>query len=317
MTDPLLSVIMPTCNRRDDLERAARSVLGQDLCDLELVVVDDASTDGTAEVLDRLGCDRRVRVIRNDRSLGECGARNRGLEQARGELVAFCDDDDAWLPGAASSLAAALTEDPRLGGATSWYEVFHVQEGRSVLFRGPLGFGAEQMLWQNLMTVFGMFRRSAFELDPRFDPEMPTAGDWDFWLRIALERPIAVLPRALYRYRQHGASRATGARSRQVQGRSRLLAKHGSRMTEACRLYHRAVIAGYSGGRAATAKTLLAAGAGRAGAALGASSVLATSLLTSKLGTRLGDPGLQARVTARMVGGRRHDDARSWDGAGR
>src|SRR5215472_9662532 len=98
---PLLSVVLPTRNRPRLLARAAASVLAQDVGSLELVVVDDASTDDTPDVLDRLtGLDERVRVVRTASPLGPCEARNRGLEEAEGELVSFCDDDDVWLPAA-------------------------------------------------------------------------------------------------------------------------------------------------------------------------------------------------------------------------
>ncbi|MCZ6672974.1 MAG: glycosyltransferase family 2 protein [Verrucomicrobia bacterium] len=98
MRAPLVSVIIPTHNRSDRfLPRASRSVLNQTWQNLELIIVDDGSTDGTADVVKRLG-DERVRYLVHDESRGGCAARNSGVEVAHGEFVAFLDDDDEWLP---------------------------------------------------------------------------------------------------------------------------------------------------------------------------------------------------------------------------
>lgn len=95
----LVSVIMPTHNRSDLLPRACRSVLEQTYRDLELIIVDDASTDNTQEVASQLvRSDNRVRYIRNDANVGAPEARNIALTHAKGEYVAFLDDDDEWLP---------------------------------------------------------------------------------------------------------------------------------------------------------------------------------------------------------------------------
>ena len=115
MPTHLLSVVMPTHNRAGLLERAARSVLDQDVTDIELVIVDDASTDATSDVADRLSCDRRVTVLHNPESLGPGGSRNRGIAAARGDLLGFCDDDDTWLPGAATTVLDRFDDDPRVG----------------------------------------------------------------------------------------------------------------------------------------------------------------------------------------------------------
>lgn len=93
---PAVSVILPTRNRADLLRRSVQSVLAQTWTDLELIVVDDASTDHTAEVLGRF-TDPRLRVLRRERNSGAAAARNAGMSAARGRYIAFQDDDDFWL----------------------------------------------------------------------------------------------------------------------------------------------------------------------------------------------------------------------------
>ena len=99
MKKPLVSVVLPTHNRKFFLEIAIRSVLEQTERNIELIVVDDASTDGTSELLNQLASlDNRIKLLRNDKSLGGGGARNIGIAASSGEWVAFLDDDDEWLP---------------------------------------------------------------------------------------------------------------------------------------------------------------------------------------------------------------------------
>ncbi len=92
---PLVSVVVPTHNRARLLRRTLRSILAQHMVDLEVVVIDDGSTDDTGDVA---ATDPRVLVIRNRESAGVSAARNRGIAAARGEWIAFCDDDDLWSP---------------------------------------------------------------------------------------------------------------------------------------------------------------------------------------------------------------------------
>lgn len=128
---PLVSIVLPTHDRAALLPRAVRSVLTQTWADLELVVVDDASSDATPAVLDEVAAgDPRVRVVR--RALSQAGGnpdnpRNAGLEAARGEYVGFLDDDDRYRPEFVERMVAFLAARPELGLAYC-DTVFHRQE---------------------------------------------------------------------------------------------------------------------------------------------------------------------------------------------
>lgn len=134
---PLVSVVLPTHDRAAILPRAVRSVLGQTWAELELVVVDDASRDGTHELLNEIAdTDPRVRVVRREWSQRDGNPenpRNAGLVAARGEYVGFLDDDDRYRPELLARMVAFLRARPELGLAYC-DSVFHRQErGREVV----------------------------------------------------------------------------------------------------------------------------------------------------------------------------------------
>ena len=302
MTSHLVSVVMPTHERPTLLERAARSVLDQAGVEVELVIVDDASADGTPETTGRLAEDGRVTALRNDRSLGPSGARNAGIARARGDILVFVDDDDAVLPGALARMVAALGADPDLGAVTTWYRVVHETRGRTVEFRGPATFGADELLWFNFVGIpFVMIRRDSFADDIRFDPALPVSEDWDVWLRCAQERPFGVVPESLYSYHQHGGARVTTVAADVSTGFGAFLEKHGPSMTPGCRAYHRAVIAGHAGGRTAIGRSLATSAGHTPVAATWAGTVLAGGYAASTIGTRRGDPGLPSRLMYRLL----------------
>ena len=136
----LLSVVMPTHDRAREVGRAAASVLAQDVENLELVIVDDSSSDETPAVLDRLvsrmpGCASCAPTTR----WVPVSPRNRGLEVASGELVAFCDDDDAWFPGIGGVVVDFLADHPDVVAASSWHVVLHAGQRRRGGVPGPAG----------------------------------------------------------------------------------------------------------------------------------------------------------------------------------
>ena len=304
MSAHLLSVVLPTHNRPDRLERAARSVLDQQGADVELVIVDDASTDDTPEMTERLATDPRVRVVRNAASLGPGGTRNRGIAAARGDLLGFCDDDDAWLPGAASITIDRFDADRQVGVVTSWHQVVHDLTGRSAIFRGPLDYGAEQLLWFNLVALpFGIIRRAMFADDMAVDAGLPSCEDWDLWLRCAQTRPIATVPHVLYAYHQHGGGRVTREGTGDRDGRQGFLDKHAAEMTDGCRLYHQLVVAQLAGGRRAVVDRVVS-GYRTPIATTVAASVLSAGAAASAIAQRHRDPGLPARMMCKLVGRR-------------
>jgi hypothetical protein len=243
-----------------------------------------------------------VRVVRTDETVGPCVARNRGLTVARGELVAFCDDDDAWFPGVGGVIIDFLDRHPDVVAASAWHVVLHPGSGGAAVFRGPLEFGREQLLWQNFVALpFAVLRRPALRFDVSFDPDLPTGEDWDLWLRCAADGAVRTVPHVGYLYTQHGGNRVTRTADGQVIGRRNFLAKHGAEMSGACRLFHETVLAGYEYGRGAMARRLVPAPGRSVRDSVTVGALLATSFGAARVGRRRRDPGLQSRVMASML----------------
>ena len=120
---PRVSVVIPTHNRAEWLPRAVGSVLAQTWTDFELLIVDDHSTDETPAAIARFA-DARIRSFRHERNFGQSKALNTGIEHARGEYVAFLDDDDAWLPAKLAAQVALLdAAPPGVGLVYCWHDV--------------------------------------------------------------------------------------------------------------------------------------------------------------------------------------------------
>ncbi|HEY3485701.1 MAG TPA: glycosyltransferase, partial [Ilumatobacteraceae bacterium] len=183
-TDPLVSVILPTLDRRDRLPRAAQSVLTQRYQNLELVVVDDGSRDGTADWLAGVE-DPRLVVARSSKPRGEGGARNAGLERATGELIAFLDDDNAF--------------DPDWLRSVVWF--FERQPDASVVYGARVIDGAppgEPHLQLNKWTPIGTRWNSLVDMNViahrrcgvRFDADLDLCADWDYLNQLTIGRDV-------------------------------------------------------------------------------------------------------------------------------
>jgi len=189
-----VSVIVPVYNRAAFVADALRSALEQECPGgMEIVVVDDGSTDETPDVLAELA--RRhseIRVIRQENA-GPAHARNRALQEARGEYLALLDSDDVWLPGKLASQVALLDAHPGAAFVHSDVDEFW-EEGEGKWTRRPAivsGHVLRALLRRNVIhTMTVMLRRSVLDEVGGFDPEYPPCEDWDLWLRIAAAHPI-------------------------------------------------------------------------------------------------------------------------------
>jgi hypothetical protein len=274
-------------------------VLAQDYPALEVVIVDDGSEAATGDVLDRLADeDRRVVVVRHEVAQGASAARNTGLDAASGELIGFCDDDDAWLPGTGSRAVHALT--PWSGIVYGHHQVLIETTGRLVTFRPPSSPAPGLLRWLDVSpSIFGVVRRSTVGDALRFDTALTTSEDWDLRLRCNDVAPMVLVPAPLYRYVQHTGTRLTTSPTAHAQGHHGFLDKHRPTMTAACIAHHELAYAlGVRDGAGLRRQLALVP---RHPANLGSAALLAGEMVTSRIGRGREDPGLSRRFAARAL----------------
>jgi len=192
-----VSVILPTYNRAWIVREAIESVLQQDLTGVELIVVDDGSTDDTPELLKTYG--DRLRFIRQA-NRGVSAARNAGIRAASGELIALLDSDDAWLPGKLGVQVDYFRVHPETMICQT--EEIWIRNGVRVnpgkRHRKESGMIFERSLGLCLVSPSAvMMRRSLLDEVGLFDERLPACEDYDLWLRIAWKYPIHLIDRAL------------------------------------------------------------------------------------------------------------------------
>jgi len=201
-----ISVVIPTYNYGRFVHEAIDSVLAQTCAPLEIIVVDDGSTDGTEQIVRAYG--DRVRYIRQENA-GVGAARNNGIANARGEYVAFLDSDDVWLPEKLAKQLARFDADPDLGLVYVGAERFDESGTLSVALDGMEGWIASELLRLERSVISSgsgtlLPKRVAEEVGG-FDPDLQPSEDWDFCYRVALRHRIGFVPEVLVRYRQHGS----------------------------------------------------------------------------------------------------------------
>jgi glycosyltransferase involved in cell wall biosynthesis len=224
-TQPLVSVLMGVRDGERHLEAAVSSILGQSLADLELIVVDDASTDATADIL--AGCDDpRLVVLRNERNLGLTPSLNRALGRARGTYIARQDADDRSLPERLERQVAFLIERPDVALCGTWAR-FIDDSDRAAGAGHPPSDSAELaagLLLENKIFHGSMLaRRALMDALGGYREAFRYSQDYDLYLRAIASHRLANVPEELYELRFHAAS-ISGTKTDQQQ-RFRSLAR--------------------------------------------------------------------------------------------
>ncbi len=192
----LTSVIIPTFDRRELVREAVSSVLAQTGAAFELIVVDDGSSDGTADALAAEFGDALTLLRTANR--GVSAARNAGVAASRGALLAFLDSDDTWLPGKLVA-QVPLFDDPEVEICQT--DEIWIRHGRRVnphdKHRKPAGSIFAPSLRLCLVSPSAvMLRRSLFDRVGGFEESLPACEDYDLWLRIARDTPVHLVPRS-------------------------------------------------------------------------------------------------------------------------
>lgn len=211
----LVSIIVPTYNAGRFVQTTIDSLLAQTHRNIEILVVDDQSTDDTQDIVRSYG--GAVRLI-SQRNAGVCKARNHGAREARGTFVCFCDHDDYWYPEKVEQQVAAFAADPGYGVVYTRFIFWN--EDAAGNFQPPAevdrnadaqGLDAQQSGWIYhqllidcwVLTSSAMIRADVLEQCGGFNEDLPYGEDWELWLRISRKYRFARLDRALVLYRQH------------------------------------------------------------------------------------------------------------------
>ena len=235
MNMPKVSVIMPVYNGVRFVAKAIESLLAQDFRDWELIVVNDGSTDGTADVLAGF-TDDRIHVFHQANG-GEAVARNRGLDAVSAEYVAFLDADDLYLPNALGDMSAYLDAHPEAHALFS--DGYFCDENDRPLGRlsevrpGPFTGNILEPLVLDPAVIAGiictMTRRATIsDSGVRFDPALVIGPDWDFWIHLARYAQFGYLDHltCMYRVHQTNITLTSGAKRRKadlVRGRLKVM----------------------------------------------------------------------------------------------
>lgn len=217
INDIQLSIIIPTYNRSCYLMEAIDSVLAQTYEKYEILVIDDGSTDSTRESVKKY--DGRVRYIYQENK-GPSAARNNGIRNANGDLIAFLDSDDIWHADKLAQQVAAFYENPSLGIVATGYEVIDTKyqiTSVNILNKEELKDIRNDHLYKNFFpTPTVMIKKKCFEKVGFFNEALHFAEDWEMWLRVMADFNFGYISKALTKVRVHPVSISTTSVSNNI-----------------------------------------------------------------------------------------------------
>lgn len=205
---PRVSVVMPVYNGAAYLDAAIRSVIGQTFTDWELLVIDDGSTDDSAAIA-AAHADPRIRLLRNDGNRGLPYTRNRGIDEARGEYLAFLDADDIALPPRLATQVAFLDKHQDHVGVGGWVQPIDATgTPHRHLWRypGEAAYCKATLLFRQYFNTSTFTARTLSLREDGFSPEVLLAEDYNLYVRLSDKFSLSNLPQVLTQYRQHAGS---------------------------------------------------------------------------------------------------------------
>ncbi|MBP3382805.1 MAG: glycosyltransferase family 2 protein [Tidjanibacter sp.] len=208
---PRFSVIIPLYNKEQEVEATIRSVLAQTLQPVEIVVVDDGSTDSSAKVVESIGSPL-VRLIRQANA-GECAARNRAMAEATGDWFALVDADDGWKPQFLEEVAAMIDRWPDCGIYSTAFDIVSptgTVRAKTLTTRGPVeNFWRESVYaYVTIPSATVLSRRVVEELGG-FPEGMKMGGDQFMWIKVASRYGVCFSPKALCLYSMVASNRSS------------------------------------------------------------------------------------------------------------
>ncbi len=201
--NPKVSICIPTYNRKDYLKETLDSVFAQTYKDYEVIVVDDGSTDGTKDMLDRSGYKLRYQWQAN---AGVAAARNVLIKLAKGEFIAFIDSDDLFLPNAIERLLGAIENES--GNVIAYSSYLRIDPNGKVIGKCKRKLHNGYITTQLFRSIFvhtlgSMFPKKILKDIGGFDESLLVAEDYDLWLRLSLKHRFVALPEPTAKRRRH------------------------------------------------------------------------------------------------------------------
>ncbi len=204
MSAPKVSVVMPVFNGASFLDSAIESILRQTFLDFEFILINDGSTDRSVEII-RSYSDPRIRLLHNEKNVGLAAVRNRGIDEAQGEFIAWLDCDDISLPTRLEKQVRFFESSPQIGLCGTWVRT--IGSSGEHEWRNPTDpeFLRCRMLFDDpVATSSIMVRRQCLtDFQLRFDLEYPPAEDYELWERLSRHCRVSNLPEVLTLYRFH------------------------------------------------------------------------------------------------------------------
>lgn len=231
----LVSVVIPTHNRAELVKRAVQSVLSQSYSNIEIIVVDDGSSDNTSSLLEEFVTTGLIRYIRHDLPQGASAARNRGIMAARGKYIAGLDDDDIFEPRRIQELINAY--DPNYSFVYSYSYI--IRNGKKFLRRYSSDITLKKILYRNLVGNQILTERYRMIGVGCFDTEFPSRQDHDMWTRL-IERfgqPLLVKKPLMIEVQSHN-NRISSTPERVREGASLFFKKHVAKMDRTTKKYY-------------------------------------------------------------------------------
>jgi len=210
---PLVSIVTPSFNQAPYLEATIRSVLEQDYPDLEYIIVDGGSTDGSVDIIRRYA--HRLAWWVSEADKGQTEALNKGFARAKGEILAWLNSDDTYQPGAVAEATAFLRDRPEVG--LVYGDANFIDENGKLIGRFPAAQTDYRRLRRGYVHIpqqAAFFRADLWRKVAPLDPSFYFAMDYDLWVRIAALAPIQHIPRTWANFRLHTQGKTIAADDR-------------------------------------------------------------------------------------------------------
>ncbi|WP_140456660.1 MULTISPECIES: glycosyltransferase family 2 protein [Priestia] len=222
-----VSVIIPTYNRAHLLMNAVNSILDQTYKVLEIIIIDDCSTDNTQELVKTI-TNNKIKYIKNKTNQGGAESRNIGAKYASGKFIAFLDSDDHWEKSKLEQQMTILNTNDSIGVVYSGIKIIDGTKQNKTLLPDKRGDLSSELLMANCVgsTSTVVIRRELFNSVKGFDKSMPSCQDWDLWIRLSKITHFDYIKEALVNYYEHPGERITTNTNAVVNGHLRIFNKY-------------------------------------------------------------------------------------------